>query len=162
MKKEKDLIGAARSLLEDKNLILTILNIQDSLVVALDVLGKLVLFNKKCETLTGYSANEVLGEIFWDIFLLNDEKKELKKMDSFIHFALAAADMAMEDSGLEITDENAERVGVQVGAGLGGLPAIEKYHGTLLEKGYKRVSPFFIPMVIINLAPGMISIKHGA
>ncbi|KAB0669671.1 beta-ketoacyl-ACP synthase II [Oryzomonas sagensis] len=90
------------------------------------------------------------------------EKKEIKKMDLFIQYALAASHFAMEDSGLAITDENAERVGVLVGAGLGGLPTIEKYHAALLEGGYKKISPFFIPMLIINLAPGHISIKYGA
>jgi 3-oxoacyl-[acyl-carrier-protein] synthase II len=90
------------------------------------------------------------------------DKKEVKKMDLFIQYAMAAADMAMADSGLVINEENAERVGVLVGAGLGGLPAIERYHEALVEGGYKKVSPFFIPMLIINLAPGQISIKHGA
>lgn len=90
------------------------------------------------------------------------DKKEIKKMDLFIQFALAASQFAMEDSGLAITEENAERVGVLVGAGLGGLPTIEKYHTALLEGGYKKISPFFIPMLIINLAPGHISIKYGA
>ncbi len=90
------------------------------------------------------------------------EKKEIKKMDLFIQYALAAAQFAMEDSGLAITEENAERVGVLVGAGLGGLPSIERYHEALLESGYKKISPFFIPMLIINLAPGHISIKYGA
>lgn len=90
------------------------------------------------------------------------DKKEIKKMDLFIQYAMAAAQFAMEDSGLQITEENAERVGVLVGAGLGGLPTIEKYHTALLEGGYKKISPFFIPMLIINLAPGHISIKYGA
>ena len=90
------------------------------------------------------------------------DKKEIKKMDLFIQYAMAAAQFAMEDSGLQITDENAERVGVLVGAGLGGLPTIEKYHSALIEGGYKKISPFFIPMLIINLAPGHISIKYGA
>lgn len=90
------------------------------------------------------------------------DKKEIKKMDLFIQYALAAAHYAMEDSGLVITDENAERVGVLVGAGLGGLPTIEKYHTLLNEGGIKKLSPFFIPMLIINLAPGHISIKYGA
>lgn len=90
------------------------------------------------------------------------EKKEIKKMDLFIQYALAASDMAMEDSGLPITEENAERVGVLVGSGLGGLPAIEKYHEVYQKSGYKRISPFFIPMLIINLAPGQISIRYGA
>lgn len=90
------------------------------------------------------------------------EKKEIKKMDLFIQYSLAAAQFAMEDSGLQITEANAERVGVLVGAGLGGLPTIEKYHLALQEGGYKKISPFFIPMLITNLAPGHISIKYGA
>ncbi len=90
------------------------------------------------------------------------DKKEVKKMDLFIQYSLAAAQFAMEDSGLVINDENAERVGVLVGAGLGGLPSIERYHTLLAEGGFKKISPFFIPMLIINLAPGHISIKYGA
>jgi 3-oxoacyl-[acyl-carrier-protein] synthase II len=88
--------------------------------------------------------------------------KEARKMDLFIQYALAAAEEAMQDSGLQITEENAERVGVLVGAGLGGLPSIEKYHEALLNGGYKKISPFFIPMLIINLAPGQISMRFGA
>jgi len=90
------------------------------------------------------------------------DKKEIKKMDLFIQYALAATHFAMEDSGFKIDDENAERVGVLVGAGLGGLPSIERYHTALLEGGYKKISPFFIPMLIINLAPGHISMRYGA
>ncbi len=90
------------------------------------------------------------------------EAKEIKKMDRFIHFAMAASTMAVEDSGLKITVENAERVGVIIGAGMGGLPAIEQYHRAYMEKGYRRISPFFIPMVIVNLAAGNVSIKFGA
>lgn len=90
------------------------------------------------------------------------EPKEVKKMDRFIQFGLAAAQMAMDDSGFRITPENAERVGVCVGAGMGGLGSIEAYHSVLVEKGHRRVSPFFIPMVIINLAAGNISIRFGA
>ena len=90
------------------------------------------------------------------------DKKEIKKMDLFIQYSLAAAQFAMEDSGLVIDEVNAERVGVLVGAGLGGLPTIERYHSAFLEGGYKKISPFFIPMLIINLAPGHISIKYGA
>ncbi len=90
------------------------------------------------------------------------EYKEIKKMDRFIHFAMGAASMAMEDSGLEINDENADRVGVVIGSGIGGLPAIEHYHSVLLEKGHRRISPFFIPMLIINLAAGQVSMKYGA
>jgi len=89
------------------------------------------------------------------------EYKEIKKMDRFIHFAVAASTMAVEDSGLVITEENAERAGVLIGSGIGGLPAIEHYHKALLEKGHRRVSPFFIPMLIINLASGQVSMKFG-
>jgi 3-oxoacyl-[acyl-carrier-protein] synthase II len=90
------------------------------------------------------------------------EPKEVKKMDRFIHFGVAASTMAMEDSGLKIDEHNAPRVGVFVGAGMGGLPAIEHYHKVLIEKGPRRITPFFIPMLIINLAAGQVSIKFGA
>jgi len=90
------------------------------------------------------------------------EKKEVKKMDTFIHYAVAAALMSLEDSGYKIALENAYRVGVYVGSGIGGLQAIEEWHKVLLEKGPKRVTPFFIPMTIINLASGQIAIRIGA
>lgn len=88
--------------------------------------------------------------------------KEIKKMDTFIHYAIAGGQLAMDDSGLKVTSENAERVGVYVGSGIGGLNAIEQWHKVLLEKGPKRVTPFFIPMSIINLAPGQLAIRFGA
>jgi len=90
------------------------------------------------------------------------EKKEIKKMDTFIHYAVAASQEAVDDAALQITEANAERVGVYIGAGIGGLPAIEQYHHVLNEKGPGRVSPFFIPMVIINLASGQVAIRFGA
>ena len=90
------------------------------------------------------------------------EKKDIKKMDTFIHFAVGASQMAVDDSGLKVTEENADRVGVYIGSGIGGLPAIEAYHKVLLDKGPDRVSPFFIPMVIINLASGQVSMRIGA
>lgn len=90
------------------------------------------------------------------------EKKEIKKMDTFIHYAVAASQEAVDDAGLKITPDNAERVGVYIGAGIGGLPSIEQYHHVLQEKGPGRVSPFFIPMVIINLASGQVAIRFGA
>jgi len=89
------------------------------------------------------------------------EVKEQKKMDRFIHFGLSAATMAMDDAGLKVTEDNADRIGVIVGSGIGGLSAIEHYKQVLLEKGPKRVSPFFIPMTIINLISGQISIRFG-
>ena len=116
--------------------------------------------------ITRFDASDLPVRIAGEVkdFVAEDfiDKKEIKKMDLFIQYSLAAAQFAMEDSGLVINEENAERVGVLVGAGLGGLPAIERYHTALLEGGYKKISPFFIPMLIINLAPGHISIKYGA
>lgn len=88
-------------------------------------------------------------------------KKEQKKMDRFIHFALASADQALKDSGLEFTEELKDRTGTIVGAGMGGLPVIESTHQTLIDRGPSRVSPFFIPQVIANMASGQISIQHG-
>jgi len=90
------------------------------------------------------------------------EKKELKKTDRFIQFALAASQFALDDSGLVVDDANAERVGVLIGSGIGGLPLIEEMHTTLLEKGPSRISPFFIPGLIVNMAAGQVSIRHGA
>ena len=89
------------------------------------------------------------------------EKKEIKKMDLFIQYALAATKEALEDSQLKITPENCEQIGVIVGTGLGGLPSLERYHQILLEKGPSRVSPFFIPMLIANMASGQIAIQFG-
>ncbi|HUF78851.1 MAG TPA: beta-ketoacyl-ACP synthase II [Thermoanaerobaculia bacterium] len=90
------------------------------------------------------------------------EKKDVKKSDSFIHFAIAAADFAVADAGLEITGDNADRVGVIIGSGIGGLPLIEAMHQVLLERGPDRVSPFFIPGLIVNMAAGQVSIRYGA
>ncbi|VAW38433.1 3-oxoacyl-[acyl-carrier-protein] synthase, KASII, partial [hydrothermal vent metagenome] len=90
------------------------------------------------------------------------ERKELKKMDPFVHYALYAGVKAFEDSGLVITEENEDRVGVYIGAGIGGLGSIEHWHDVLIEKGPSRITPFFIPMTIINLASGQVSIRIGA
>jgi len=90
------------------------------------------------------------------------DKKDIRRMDIFIQYAIAAAGMAMEDSQVKVTPETAERVGVVVGAGLGGLSSIETYHKVLMEKGPGRISPFFIPMLIVNEAPGHISMRFGA
>lgn len=90
------------------------------------------------------------------------EKKEIKKMGRFIQFGIAASDFAMKASGLKVTDENAERVGVYIGSGIGGFEVIEREHRNLLEKGPGRISPFFIPATIINLASGHVSMRTGA
>jgi 3-oxoacyl-[acyl-carrier-protein] synthase II len=90
------------------------------------------------------------------------EHKEVKKFDLFVHYALAASHMALEDSGFEITEENATRVGVVIGSGIGGFPLIERQHDVLRDRGPKRVSPFFIPGAIINMCSGLVSIRTGA
>jgi 3-oxoacyl-[acyl-carrier-protein] synthase II len=91
------------------------------------------------------------------------EKKEIKKMGRFIQFAIAASEFAYQSSGLKISnDEEAERTGVYIGSGIGGFEVIEREHRILLEKGPSRISPFFIPATIINLASGYISIRTGA
>jgi 3-oxoacyl-[acyl-carrier-protein] synthase II len=90
------------------------------------------------------------------------EKKEVKKMGRFIHFALAATDEAMTMCGLKITPENATRVGVHIGSGVGGFDVIEREHAELLKGGPRKISPFFIPAAIVNLAAGHVSIRYGA
>ena len=116
--------------------------------------------------ITRFDASDMPVKVAGEVKGFNAEdfidKKEIKKMDLFIQYAMGAAHFAMADSGLVINEENAERVGVLVGSGLGGLPTIEKYHDVYNESGYRKISPFFIPMLIINLAPGHISIKYGA
>jgi len=103
-------------------------------------------------------AGEVKGFDPHDFF----DKKEVKKSDTFIHYGMAASLFALEDSGLVINEENADRVGVVIGSGIGGLPLIEATHKTLLERGPERVSPFFIPGQIVNMAAGQVSIRCGA
>ena len=90
------------------------------------------------------------------------EKKELKKMGRFIHLALAAADEALRSSGLQVTPQNATRVGVHIGSGVGGFDVIEREHSNLLNGGPRKISPFFIPASIVNLAAGHVSIRWGA
>jgi 3-oxoacyl-[acyl-carrier-protein] synthase II len=111
---------------------------------------------------TSESPVQIAGEV--KDFNAEDfiERKEIKKMDVFIQYALSAGSMAIEDAGLKITEENADRVGVIVGAGIGGIQTIERYHSVLLENGQRRISPFFIPMLITNLAAGQISMRFGA
>jgi 3-oxoacyl-[acyl-carrier-protein] synthase II len=89
------------------------------------------------------------------------EKKEIKKMDPFIHYAVAASQEAMDDSGLKVTPENATRLGVYIGSGIGGFGVIEREHEKFLKGGPGKISPFFIPAAIVNLASGQVSIRFG-
>jgi 3-oxoacyl-[acyl-carrier-protein] synthase II len=90
------------------------------------------------------------------------DKKELKKMGRFIHLALAAADEAMKSSGLQVTPDLSPRIGVHIGSGIGGFDVIEREHSNLLQGGPRRISPFFIPAAIVNLAAGHVSIRYNA
>jgi len=89
------------------------------------------------------------------------EKKQVKNLDAFVQYAVAAADIAWKSSGLSITDSNVDRVGVITGCGMGGLPTIEEYHGILTNKGPRKITPFFIPRVIPNMPSGHISMRIG-
>ncbi len=90
------------------------------------------------------------------------EKKQVKNLDLFVQYAVAAADMAMEDAGLSVEENEAERFGVITGCGMGGLPTIEQYHSVYLKRGPRRITPFFIPRVIPNMPSGHISMRFGA
>lgn len=116
--------------------------------------------------ITRFDASGLQTQIAGEVKNFNPEDfiepKEIKKMDRFIQFAIASTEMALNDSGLKITRSNAERVGVIVGSGIGGLETIEHYHRVLLKKGPKKISPFFVPMLAINLASGQISMRFNA
>lgn len=115
--------------------------------------------------ITRFDAGEVGVTIAAEVkdFQVEDhiDKKVAKHLDLFVQYAVAAAGEALRNAGLRITEENAPRIGSIMGCGLGGLPTIEKYHQVALEKGTKRITPFFIPMVIPNMGAGQISIIYG-
>ncbi|MED1785260.1 beta-ketoacyl-ACP synthase II [Brevibacillus fortis] len=118
------------------------------------------------DRLTAFDASDYPTQIAGEVKNFDPEqymdKKDIRRTDRFVQFGLAAAKMAVEDAKLEITPENAERVGVYIGSGIGGLTTWEEQHSVLLEKGPRRVSPFFIPMLIANMASGAVSIQYGA
>ncbi len=118
------------------------------------------------DTITAFDASAFDAKIAGEVKGFDPtpyiEKKEQKKMDRFIHFSMACAEMAIRDSGLDFSNESlGQRTGAIVGVGIGGLIAIEAQHKVLLERGPSRLTPFFIPMVITNMAAGNISIKYG-
>jgi 3-oxoacyl-[acyl-carrier-protein] synthase II len=116
--------------------------------------------------ITGFDASAFACQIAAEVKNFDPlnfiEKKEVKKMGRFIHLAIAAADEAIKMSGLKITPENDERVGVHIGSGIGGFDIIEREHSALIEGGPRKISPFFIPSAIINLAAGQVSMRCGA
>ena len=107
-------------------------------------------------------AAQIAGEVKGFDPLQFIDKKDVKKMDVFIQYAVAAAQFAMDDSKLEVTPENADAIGVYIASGIGGFTTIEREHKALLEGGPRKISPFFIPSAIINLAAGQVSIRFGA
>ena len=107
-------------------------------------------------------ASQIAGEVKGFDPLRFIEKKDVKKMDVFIQFAIAASQFAMDDAKLQVSAVNAPRVGVYIASGIGGFTSIEREHKALLEGGPRRISPFFIPSAIINLASGQVSIRFGA
>jgi len=116
--------------------------------------------------ITKFDASQFAARIAGEVRGFNPEqwmdKKEVKKSDTFIHYALAAAQIAIEDAKLDPKSTDCERFGVIIGSGIGGLPLIEEMHAKLIERGPSRISPFFIPGLIVNLASGQISIRYGA
>ena len=107
-------------------------------------------------------ATRIAGEVKGFDPLHFIEKKDVKKMDVFIQYAIAASQFAIDDAALTVTPENAPRVGVFIASGIGGFTTIEREHKALLEGGPRKISPFFIPSAIINLAAGQVSIRFGA
>jgi 3-oxoacyl-[acyl-carrier-protein] synthase II len=118
------------------------------------------------DRITGFDASAFACQIAAEVKSFDPlnfiEKKEIKKMGRFIHFALAASDEAMKMSQLQVTPENAERIGVHIGSGIGGFDVIEREHTALMQGGPRKISPFFIPASIINLAAGHVSMCYGA
>ena len=116
--------------------------------------------------ITRFDASEFPARVAGEVKDFNPEdwieKRDVKKMDPFIQYAVASAEQAMKQSGFQITEENADNVGVLIGVGIGGLCTIEEYHKIYMATGLKHVTPFFIPKLISNLAPGQISIRYGA
>src|SRR5262245_35578806 len=107
-------------------------------------------------------ATRIAGEVRGFQPLDFIEKKDVKKMDPFIQYAIAASQFAMDDAQFAVTPETAPNVGVSIGSGIGGFGTIEREHQALLDGGPRKVSPFFIPSAIINLAAGQLSIRYGA
>jgi 3-oxoacyl-[acyl-carrier-protein] synthase II len=128
----------------------------ESLCAGKSVIGPVTKFDttdfksKIAAEVTDFNAADFMG------------KQHIRRFDIFIHYGIASARMAMEDSGLKITPDNCKKIGCLTGSGLGGLPMIESFHKILLEKGPERVSPFFIPGIIPNMLPGQIAIEFGA
>lgn len=118
------------------------------------------------DTITRFDASSFQTQVAGEVKDFNPEeyinKKELKRMDRFTHFAIASADMAVKDANIDLEKIDRDKMGVIIGSGIGGVETIEEQHKIMLEKGNRRVSPFFVPMMIANMAAGQVSILLGA
>jgi 3-oxoacyl-[acyl-carrier-protein] synthase II len=149
-----------------RRVVVTGLGVTTPLGVGLDNVWQRILAGESgVASITRFDASRHDTKIAAEVKDFNGEDyfphKELRRIDLFIQYALAATKVAVGDAELDMAKEDAERVGVIVGTGLGGLPTLEKYHSILLERGPGRISPFFIPMLIANEAPGNIAIQYG-
>jgi 3-oxoacyl-[acyl-carrier-protein] synthase II len=127
----------------------------ENLVAGVTGIDRITRFDAK------HHDSKIAGEVKGFDPLLYMEKKEVKKMDLFIHYALASATMAIDDARLKCEESERSRIGALIGTGMGGVPALEESHNVLLEKGPGRISPFFIPSIITNLASGWIAMRYG-
>ncbi|MGA2109633.1 MAG: beta-ketoacyl synthase N-terminal-like domain-containing protein, partial [Syntrophorhabdales bacterium] len=149
-----------------RRVVITGLGLTTPLGVGVDnVWQKIVDGTSGITAITRFDASAHETRIAGEVKAFNPEDyitpREVRRMDLFIQYAIAATKIAVEGARLDMAKEDAERVGVIVGTGLGGLPTLEKYHTILLERGPGRISPFFIPMLIANEAPGNIAIQFG-
>ena len=151
----------------NRRVVITGIGLVSSLGIGTDATWKALLAGTSGVTrvtrfdVTGYAA-QIAAEVKGFDPLQFVEKKDVKKMDVFIQYAIAASQFAMDDSNLQITPTNAPDVGVFIGSGIGGFQTIEREHSALLAGGPRKISPFFIPSAIINLASGQVSIRFGA
>ncbi|MCD4786417.1 MAG: beta-ketoacyl-ACP synthase II [Candidatus Eremiobacteraeota bacterium] len=134
--------------------------------IGVDVLWNSLLEGKSAiDRITAFDTTEMASKIAAEVKDFDPtqyiDRKTARRMDRFLQFAVAATKMCIEDSGLEITDENRKKIGVSIGSGIGGMGTLEKTHEVLLKKGPSKVSPFFIPMILVNMPSGMAAINHG-
>jgi 3-oxoacyl-[acyl-carrier-protein] synthase II len=152
---------------KSRRVVVTGIGLVSSLGIGTDANWKALLAGKSgVATISKFDASQfatqIAGEVRGFDPLQYLEKKDVKKMDVFIQYAIAASQFAIDDSGFTVTPENAPNVGVYIASGIGGFTTIEREHKALLEGGPRKISPFFIPSAIINLAAGQVSIRFGA